>query len=242
MQRSRWLKTSARLHLPGDFLMLDSDTLIIRPLASLFQMPRDVTAAIDNNFPPNRVQLAPWVAEVYAKLNWTYDAPRYYNSGVVFYRDTPAAHAFSASWHAAWQQSCAIVCAKDQPAFNAVVPSYASHIGILPMRYNAMIAEHVHAIRDAAVLHFWVASKNRAYLFVLMALLEGYRQTGQVDMQLLHQTIRSGYAWTDPYYIKAQWHSGHAIKALQALGVKTMRRLNRLITAVHQVQATPAGK
>ena len=47
MQRSRWLKTSVRNIIDGDFLFIDCDTLIARSLLEIDTIPYELSAVLD---------------------------------------------------------------------------------------------------------------------------------------------------------------------------------------------------
>src|SRR5579864_9674913 len=94
--RAFHLKTLLRQRLDGDFLYLDTDTLVVNPLADVLQIDAEVAAATDFNNEHEWFQ--PQLEGPYRRLGWPYPHPYYFNSGVHFIRDTPATRAFSKEW------------------------------------------------------------------------------------------------------------------------------------------------
>src|SRR5690349_2454849 len=76
---SRYVKTTMRRWIEGDFLYLDSDALPVRPFAEVFDTTGDLAAVqdrthlnpLDPSFPPHFVPL-------YQQLGWRYPLPRYF--------------------------------------------------------------------------------------------------------------------------------------------------------------------
>lgn len=225
--RSRFIKTSIRSLVAGDFLFIDVDAIPVRSLAPIFKMDCDVSMAIDNNYTPDREQLAPWVKEIYDARGWTYDAPAYYNSGVMFFRDTPGAHELGAMWHQRWLETVAHGCSKDQPSLNSCLPVVKPRIKVLPNRYNAMVFMGIEQTRNAAVLHFWISGREEAHYIIIDELYRRYKKTGDIDEPLLARTVKTGYAWVDPYWVSTQWRSGHYYAAGVAVVVKVGRVIKK---------------
>src|SRR5580704_8513167 len=101
--RSRFAKTQVRELIDGDFLYLDADTLPVARFDELFACRAPLGAALDRNrtnpsgaFPADQ-------AGYFQRLGWPHPTPLYVNSGVVFWRDCPAARELGRSWHANWR-------------------------------------------------------------------------------------------------------------------------------------------
>lgn len=88
---SRWLKVRLRSLVDGDFLFLDADALLVASLAGTLARVRQVGAVPDSTGlrPPGACPH--WVQELYRRLEWRVPAATYFNSGVMFWRDTEEA-------------------------------------------------------------------------------------------------------------------------------------------------------
>ncbi len=224
--RSRVLKTRSREVMQGDYLQIDADAIPIKPLNKIFALDCDLALALDRNMPAEQYKIAQWVTDLYGKLDWTWDKPRYFNGGVVLFRDTPMAHRFATMWHERWQQTVALGRSDDQPSLNSTIAALQPRIAILPREYNLLIsANDIEKTRTAAVLHFFALGRADMKGTILADLLQSLVQTGQMDEQVLKKMIRTGYAWSDPYYVSLQWRSGNYWGAVKAAAVKAKRRV-----------------
>ena len=98
---SRWIKTRIREFIDGNFLYLDTDTLVAKPLSDIDHVDADIAAVIDGNGQSLFVDRGERRKLDAAGLHDIADGP-YYNGGVFYVRDTPAAHAFFSLWHSNW--------------------------------------------------------------------------------------------------------------------------------------------
>lgn len=224
VDRSRFIKTSCRSHVQGDFVLIDADAIPVRSLQTIFDFDCDLSLALDNDNPHTFQTIPDWVAEIYEKMGWTWAKPNYFNTGVILFRDTPKTHALSELWHERWQQTRANGCDKDQPSFNSAVAVVNPDIHILPVRYNAMIYHRTSKIRNAAVVHFLISGDAQGHS-ILPQLLAGLKETGDVNEAQLKQFIQSRYAWTEPHYVAARWYLGQYCRFAQAVAVKICRKL-----------------
>lgn len=109
IQSSRWLKTSLRKHVDGDYLFIDSDTIITDDLSAIDNVESDIAAVPDGHvnlgvIPYNSTKLKA-LAE---KDGWTYNEDQpYYNSGVMFVKDSELACRLYDNWHTAWKKGVA---------------------------------------------------------------------------------------------------------------------------------------
>lgn len=227
VDRSRFIKTTSRLHITGDFMMIDADAVPVRSIQEIFELDCDLAAALDLNDESGKYQLENWVVALYKKLGWSSDISHYYNAGVIFYRDTPACHAVCKLWHENWQLTLAAGSNKDQPSFNRAIMVAKPRIIAIAPRFNAMIFDNIDRARNAAILHFFKSlSSNTTYtLFQLQATMTKDGKPCDVDEKMLREFVRTGYAWTDPYFVKAQWHTGRYGAAAVAVAVKLIRKV-----------------
>lgn len=115
VQRSRYLKTNLRKLVTGDFLYLDIDTLICEPLDEIDGIQSDVAmVANGNNGLPLKKQSDIQLCKQAGFLHQ--EQQPYYNSGVIYSKDTPIATQLFDSWHSLWLQSLQNGVHQDQPA------------------------------------------------------------------------------------------------------------------------------
>jgi len=139
MQRSRFLKTSVRQHIAGDFLFVDTDTIIAAPLDELDCITDDVSLVIDRHMDYHVDH--PYVLGLFRKAGFASDPGLpYFNSGVMLVRDTPIAHRLYQTWHSYWLKSQFNGVPMDQPALCAANHDLGYIIHELPARFNTMTA------------------------------------------------------------------------------------------------------
>lgn len=157
MQRSRLLKTGMRQYVQGDFLYIDADTVVARPLDDIDAFPAELAAAADLHCPFSLHPHRQATLNMCGKLG--YDASGdgcYYNSGVLLVRDTPAAESFFSRWRENYMAGYGKGIRPDQPS---MAQSGADRVfSRLPDTWNCEVQNGVRYLRDAYVLHYMVTN------------------------------------------------------------------------------------
>lgn len=119
-QKSRFLKTSIRELVNGDFLYLDNDTIIFDSLSELFTQDITLGAVYDNHLTDwNEKYPHPQMQKYLNKLEKTstsYDVTHHYNGGVIFAKDYEIVHQFFSLWQKLWLECIEYGFYYDQPA------------------------------------------------------------------------------------------------------------------------------
>ena len=109
MQKSRYIKTNLRKFVEGDFLYIDSDTVIAESLADIDSCDYDLGAVYDSNRPfliGESNAMSDWYINEHAdKMEWEHfvGCPNY-NGGVIYAKDNKTAHDFYSKWFELWQE------------------------------------------------------------------------------------------------------------------------------------------
>ena len=153
--RSRHLKTSMRGAVSGDFLFLDADTVVRKPLRPMWPADTDVAACPNYSRDTLREQSCDEESAYMAAMGWP-APPTYLNSGVVFFADSPRAHAAGRLWHECWSRgrdgSGRHV---DQPSFNHAMRASGAEVYVLPHAWNAQINRSPLTAEDASIWHYY---------------------------------------------------------------------------------------
>ena len=138
VQKSRFIKTSLRQNVKGDFLYIDNDTIIVDSLDALEELDCEMGAVLDlHTTADNNVQLN-WYLKHTKKEFWGYN--RYFNGGVLFVRDTENTHKLFADWHRLWnEERVKYGINKDQPTFAQANVANGCLIKELDDYYNCQI-------------------------------------------------------------------------------------------------------
>lgn len=115
VQRSRYLKTNLRKFVKGDYLFIDCDTVICGKLDEIDDFAGEIGMVADVN--GDLLLKDTSVIDRCHNAGFTdvLDKP-YYNSGVVFSRDTESSHKLYEEWYKLWEQSKENGVPFDQPA------------------------------------------------------------------------------------------------------------------------------
>lgn len=156
MKRSRHLKTSLRTIVSGDYLFVDSDTIVCRPLDDIDHVEGDVCAVADMHGTffgqPNDYAFAQFRK---AGCQVTEDFT-YYNSGVMLVRDTPKAHRLYAEWHARWLETCERGMCIDQVALRMADRRCGNVISEMCGEWNCqLIGRFLAYFKCAYILHYF---------------------------------------------------------------------------------------
>ena len=182
-KRSRYLKTSLRKYISGDFLFVDCDTLICGSLDDIASCKYDIGCVPDFHTQTslNRPEMISQCEE-----NGFYNliGMPYYNSGVIFSKDTPLCAEFFAEWHRLWLVSSTKGNLLDQPAFCQANVNLGFPIHEIPGEWNCMIQfkEGRALLRKAKILHYFsspaFSSPPRSFL------LDTIKRTRSIDHSL----------------------------------------------------------
>ncbi len=115
VQRSRYLKTNLRQFIKGDYLFIDCDTVICGKLDDIDAFKGEIGMVADIN--GNLLLKDQLVIERCHQAGFmdVKDKP-YFNSGVIFSRDTESSYRLYEEWYKLWQLSNENGISFDQPA------------------------------------------------------------------------------------------------------------------------------
>lgn len=188
-QHSRYLKTNVRRFVKGDYLFVDTDTIVTDSLDEVDRLPVKVGAVIDEH---RRMKYAKDNKQAQGCRLLGFDINDYtvFNSGVMLVRDCPEAHALYKSWFAAWEQSEALgKIGRDQPA---LMKANIEHniIKQIDDKWNTMAGcvntDLLEYLKTSVIIHFCASSAQYAhYSFMLKRL----RMNGGSINESLHNDI-----------------------------------------------------
>lgn len=178
-QKSRWLKTSMRELVKGDFLYVDVDTVFAAPINdSLFT--HDVMGVPDGNCLLKDHPLRWQIEDNLKKLHFYNPLDYHINGGVLFFKDSPIAHSFASGWHKRWQESCCKGIYIDQPALHQAFIDSKLEQHLLPNFMNAQFGRNINTLIKGVILHYyssWATNSSYvpAYKFLQKDWLQSFR-------------------------------------------------------------------
>lgn len=112
MQRSRYLKTTLRKRVNGDFLFIDTDTIICDKLDDIDEVKADIAAIAEGKEGLSDF----WYANFQKADMEHYSDKPFYNSGVMYVKDCVISFRIYEDWHLQWKKSIQYEMNYDQPS------------------------------------------------------------------------------------------------------------------------------
>jgi hypothetical protein len=200
-ESSRWIKTSMRQHISGDFLYIDCDTIITGSL--IYDFPADVKigAIPDCHTPFSRHHFHQRFIDENVRLGFTYikEIDAYYNGGIIFCRDTPESYAFFEKWHALWKESRDKGNSQDMPSFNRANFEMHNIIREIGGEWNCQISNNgLPYLNKAMIIHYFATSLaylSSPFLLASPAVLDSIKKTGLIsdDIYKMLQDPKSSF-------------------------------------------------
>lgn len=220
MLRSRELKLGLRGLVRGDICYLDSDTLFVEPIGEVPRLVTGVGMAFDGwSHRRGAVDAPPFVEPGYTKIGWPFPPPRYFNGGVIFWRDNATAHRFATAWAEAWGVSVRAGIQLDQLALAHTDRELGGVIDALPNRYNAQINAWPGFACDATIWHFWQSTvpAREAPLSVFDSLIATFIRTGEFDVERFDRARKKHYPWVRSRGLRSYLYTRNYLEAVREL-------------------------
>lgn len=163
-ERSRYIKTNLRNLIDGDFLFIDTDTVICGPLDDIDSLDVKNIAMVPELHGPFREHLTYkyTVQDTNRIFNVDVtDSPFWFNSGCMLVRDNQFTRDFFFDWNKNWKYSAFKKNnSSDQRALLKTDYDYGYIIECLPDIYNSQVAMSMKWFYDAKIIHFWHFRKH----------------------------------------------------------------------------------
>lgn len=158
MERSRWMKTTLREIVDGDYLYLDTDTVVCADLSYIDDFICDLGMALDQNCEFSVFLYRNGVINRTKRL-YNVDIsnePSYFNTGVSYVKDTVHTHEFYSSWHELWKSKrYENEGLKDQSALAATNKKHNHLITEITGDLNCQMMSSIQYLHTAKVMHFF---------------------------------------------------------------------------------------
>lgn len=158
MERSRQMKTSLRSLISGDFLYLDTDTIVCRELSFIDNFTFDLGFVLDNNCIFDKYLIRERVISQ-MKRCFNIDVSEekeYYNGGVCYVKDTGVAHSFYARWYENWlYEKDHSNSMKDQLPLMKTNIDMGHVITEMNGIMNCQVVASIRHLHEAAIVHIY---------------------------------------------------------------------------------------
>lgn len=154
--RSRLLKTGMRKYVDGDFLFIDSDTIIVQKLDCIDSCPSELALCLDHHCPlqeiPEKMDIINKCRRIGLDLSRT---DFYFNSGVIYAKDTPAVRAFFESWQMNYLNGYEKGVNTDQQSLAQTIDTCSLKIEQLDGKWNCQLPFGARYMREACIFHYF---------------------------------------------------------------------------------------
>ncbi len=161
---SRYLKTTLRQHITGDFLYIDTDTVIASPLDEIDEIASSgvqLAGVREMNSPLERIQDG--LSKHYRRRGYNFTVNTktdrtFINGGVMFASDTPEVHDFYSAWYNNWlEMSAQAKYYLDQVPLAVTSRTFPSLVQLLDDGWNCLVTSSggggFSCINRAKVIH-----------------------------------------------------------------------------------------
>lgn len=160
LQRSRFLKTSLRNIIQGDYLFIDTDTIICDSLEEIDNFKYDIGAVKDHHLSISELSKAE-KETIYKRADitsWeiTENDLIYYNSGVMYVKDNDKTYALYEKWHRYWLENTKHNLNFDQPPLGKANSTSNNLIKELSGEWNCQLATNgISFLHEAKIIHYY---------------------------------------------------------------------------------------
>lgn len=177
VERSRYLKTGLRDIVEGDFLYIDTDTVISDTLKEIDAIDADIAAVANENAIKLRVKKIIKQCELAGFPDM--DKEPFFNGGVFLVRDTSVSRRFFRSWRDYWVKSVKNGVPYDQPALFISNRENGHPIRELPGEWNCQICADLgpHFLKAAKIIHYFASISE----FPTNVIIPHIKEPGMMD-------------------------------------------------------------
>ena len=186
--RSRWLKTSLRQHVKGDFLFLDTDTIVTDSLEDIDCFTGDI-GAVKNQHVLLGKNIGKKILQKSAELDeWRWsETLAYYNSGVMVVKDSDLTHNFYQMWHNKWVDKYRKTSEhRDQSPLAATNELFQYPIGELSGEWNCQIIRNgIIFLAKAKIMHYLMYERGpHPWIFYNHDILNEVKELGYIPNKI----------------------------------------------------------
>ena len=211
-ERSRYIKTTFRNYLSGNLLFIDTDTVITDNLRDVENTNADMACVLDYHATLDQQLDGDKIRQnVQSIFNENIsDENIYFNSGVIWLKDTPAVRSLFDQWNHYWKIA-AFEAGKcfDQPALMIANRMCGHIIGELEGTYNCQILTSVRYLHKAKIIHFfnnvW-QGKEQLSPFLGHELYEEIKRTGEISPETKELIANCKSSFYAPTYFICKEH------------------------------------
>lgn len=189
MQKSRYLKTTLRKNIKGDFLYIDSDTVVTCDLSDIDNIKADMASVIDRHSLIENHICRDYIQKDIELMGLKFSDLRnkYFNGGVLYVKDTPISHKLFDCWYTNWDLSRKMPNSRstDQAPLAKANMECGYPITELPGEWNCQLSDNfLNYLFDAKILHYFASNKKSPYKLYNNELFKQIMREGRLSDEL----------------------------------------------------------
>ena len=182
---SRWVRTSMRRLVQGDFLFLDGDTIVTGDLSLVFEYKINFGACMDKHFLIDTHSKKDSIISKNELLGFdSHLSNKHFNGGVLFCADTPETHKIFGRWHDLWIFSKGKNILRDQPALNMAIYENQPYFTELDGTWNCQIAYNgLPYLSESRIIHYFATDtifQSSPFIFASSDIYKKIKDTGVI--------------------------------------------------------------
>lgn len=188
IHKSRFLKTTLRQNIKGNFLFIDTDTVVTCDLSCIDRVNADIACSLDRHSLVSEHEFSKNIEFNIAPLSLkiTDLKDKYFNSGVMFVKDTDKAHQLFEKWHQNWLASLKTTSGIDQPALAKANMQCGYPIVELDGIWNCQLSDNfINYYADAKILHYFASNKRSPYMLYDNGIFKEVLEKGDIPHWLM---------------------------------------------------------
>jgi hypothetical protein len=192
---NRWMKTQAISWVSDACLLLDTDTLIRKPLDDLPNLVEHLGAVPNYNTDNPSEQIWEEDLEELRRMDWPVEFAFYANGGALFFNQTSLVKHFFGFWHSFYLESVASLSRnRDQPSLNSAITASSVPLTRLPDRFNFQLHHLTKGWSNALIWHYYssVGMAGTAFERVVC----GAQEFGELE---LHGMVQDAVSAAHPF-------------------------------------------
>ncbi len=183
-QKSRFLKTNLRNIIDGDYLYIDTDTIICESLEEIDELDCEIGAVKEYNKHSVLTKDNAWACSLAEKAGLQQEilGCPYFNSGIMYVKDTKSNHKLYTIWHQCWKDYLQKGLSTDQTALcfaNNLCGYIIKHIDNI---WNCQVAEieGKKCVSVARIIHYFHGLGDINYPMSLDSLYQTIKVNGSI--------------------------------------------------------------
>jgi hypothetical protein len=187
---SRFIKTSIPVYVSGDFLYIDSDTVICSAL-NVESVNMSIGAVLDTHVKIERHHLKKhfFHEDEVSGFSSAKDLNVRYNGGVVYCDGSENGIRFFEKWHSLWNDSKERGITQDMPSFNQANLLLGNIIADLPDEWNCQITYNgLKFLANSRIIHYFatsLSSNDSPYALATTEILKAIMATGETSKEIM---------------------------------------------------------